>query len=282
MENYLLSIRKDEVQELIEKERSLLSLKLIDQQHETNEWKKKYDNLLSNIRNPHISINELKIRDQTTSVEDDVTAWFDVKEVHERLQKQDFRWIADLNRSRGMTPQVFAKVCKYIFGVRSPFGRDKSVAWFSNCNISDECIPSLQFVFRSPYLEAIDLSHNNLTASFIAESITTLKVIILYFRLHPHSLILPAKDRSKTPQYILLEGNMSLTKEFADPITQLVDALTEETWGLSLSLPDFPHTLIPDNGGEVLPQSKTAPNRDYRELYSPPYSFHLTSGANPR
>jgi hypothetical protein len=74
---------------------------------------------------------------------------------------------------------------------------------------------------------------------------------------------------------------MSLTKEFADPITQLVDALTEETWGLSLSLPDFPRTLIPDNAGEVLPQSKTAPNRDYRELYSPPYSIHLTSGANP-
>ena len=48
-------------------------------------------------------------------------------------------------------------------------------------------------------------------------------------------------------------------------MSQFIDALTSETWGLTITLPDFPVTLIPDD--QKRDAKKNELHADYKELY---------------
>ena len=48
------------------------------------------------------------------------------------------------------------------------------------------------------------------------------------------------------------------------PISHLIDALTAETWGLTITLPDFSATLIPDDPKRD--SKKNDLHADYKEL----------------
>ena len=48
-------------------------------------------------------------------------------------------------------------------------------------------------------------------------------------------------------------------------MSQFIDALTSETWGLTITLPDFPVTLIPDDLKRDAKKNEL--HADYKELY---------------
>ena len=182
------------MQELIEKERILLNLKLLDQQQVAEEWKKKYDNLLENIREPFVELN-VDSKSFSHNKEDIGTIHFqqrqivhDMNDFHNAVVDRLYSWIADINGilSEDLSIGLFAKFCKHIFGVRSPFEKDLSIVWLRNCELRDDFIPSISFLLRSPRLEAIDLSHNSLSQKFLQECVPVLKVIknFLLFRLY--------------------------------------------------------------------------------------------------
>ena len=178
---------QDEVQELIDKERILLNLKLLDQQQVAEEWKKKYDNLLENIREPFVELNVdsqnfYRNREDIGTIKNNLYQQkrivHDMNEFHNAVVNRLYNWIADISDSlsEDLSIGLFAKFCKHIFGVRSPFEKDLSIVWFRNCELRDDFIPSISFLLRSPRLEAIDLSHNNLSQKFMQECVPVLKV----------------------------------------------------------------------------------------------------------
>eukprot|EP01035_Chromulina_nebulosa_P022764 gene22764-29474_t len=248
----------DEVQELIEKERILLNLKLLDQQRLAEEWKKKHDSLLENIREPLIELNVDSHHNPNGGI-GKISNYLnhrhtvhDMNDFHNTVVDRLYSWIADISDTltEDLPIGLFAKFCKHIFGVRSPFEKDLSAVWFHNCELRDDFIPSILFLLRSPRLEAIDLSHNNLSHKFFQECAPVLK------------------DRSTAPQYILLAGNLSLCDEIRVPISHFIDALTAETWGLTITLPDFSATLIPDDNKRDT--KKNDLHADYKELVKQP------------
>lgn len=232
-----------------------MNLKLIDQQQAAVEWKSKYDNLLKNIHNPiddvDVVITSEKSLNGPAAKITNQKFVSNINELHNIIASRQIPWVADMSNVKEMNPNNFAKYCKYIFGVRSPFEREISIALLNNCELTDDHGPSLQFILRNPNLDAIDLSHNDLSNSFLSECATTLK------------------DRNTTPQYILLAGNTFICKEVDDQIIPLVDSFTEDTWGLTLSLPDFPVTLIHDSFDAIkkaVPKNKTTNNLDYKDM----------------
>lgn len=155
----------------------------MDQQQVAEEWKRKYDNLLGNIRepftelnvdssNPNGGIGKIIHQNHPQIVQD-------MNDFHNTIVDRLYHWIADLNDTLtdDLSIGLFAKFCKHIFGVRSPFEKELSIVWFRNCDLRDDFIPSISFLLRSPRLEAIDLSHNNLSHKFFQECVPVLKVI---------------------------------------------------------------------------------------------------------
>lgn len=179
---------------MIEKERILLNLKLLDQQRLAEEWKKKHDSLLENIREPLIELNVDSHHNPNGGI-GKISNYLnhrhtvhDMNDFHNTVVDRLYSWIADISDTltEDLPIGLFAKFCKHIFGVRSPFEKDLSAVWFHNCELRDDFIPSILFLLRSPRLEAIDLSHNNLSHKFFQECAPVLKVIrkLLAFSMH--------------------------------------------------------------------------------------------------
>ena len=165
---------------MIEKERILLNLKLLDQQKVAEEWKKKYDQLLGNIRDPLVELDSKKPEITTAFTPQSIRTMADF---HNIVTQRPYSWILDISgySSDELSAVLFAKMCKHIFGVRSPFERAINIAWFNNCDLKDGFLPSISFILRSSTLEALDLSKNALTHKFLLDCVPVLKVHFLIF-----------------------------------------------------------------------------------------------------
>jgi hypothetical protein len=72
------------------------------------------------------------------------------------------------------------------------------------------------------------------------------------------------QDRRTTPQYILLENNVSLSHS-AKHFAAVLDSLTEHTWGLTVSLKDFPDIALSSTPSKGSRAARRELNYDYRE-----------------
>jgi hypothetical protein len=175
----------DEVNELIEKERLLLSLKLQAQKEEAVEWKSKYDKLVDSIgaklSNPPIPIDGaqdnvqyLTQLESLAAVESDPVEHISLHDINGLLKNRVLSWVLDL-RDHRIDKLLFEKLVKSVFGVNSSYS-DIKVAIFDNCGLTDDFAAALLSMFRSAQLLAIDLSNNELSDSLFIQLITTLKV----------------------------------------------------------------------------------------------------------
>jgi len=174
----------DEVNELIEKERLLLSLKLQAQKEEAVEWKSKYDKLVDSIgdklSNPSVPIDKrdseqyLTQLEALSTVDSDPVEYISLHDINGLLKNRILSWILDLTEHR-IDKILFGKLAKSVFGVNSSYS-DIKVAIFDNCGLTDDFAAALLSMFRSAQLLAIDLSNNDLSDSIFIQLITTLKV----------------------------------------------------------------------------------------------------------
>ncbi len=175
----------DEVNELIEKERLLLSLKLQAQKEEAVEWKSKYDKLVNSIgaklSNPSIPIDGaqdnvqyLTQLESLAAVESDPVEHISLHDINGLLKNRILSWVLDL-RDHKIDKLLFGKLVKSVFGVNSSYS-DIKIAIFDNCGLTDDFAAALMSMFRSAQLLAIDLSNNELSDSLFIQLITTLKV----------------------------------------------------------------------------------------------------------
>lgn len=203
-----------EINDLIEKERTLLELRLLDKKLEAEEWKAKYDSLKNKLTAEEedgdlqaaLAFNEDYDPQvlQTASMRDIVI---------NRLQGN----LADLNRLQ-FAPGLFANVCKVLFGVKTSYP-DLRIIWLKGCGLAHADSTALAHLLRSAQTTAVDLSANDLhDASFV-------------------NIIEVLKNRKHTPQYLLFDGN-PLGAHAATLFCTLLQHLSESTWGLAVSLPD--------------------------------------------
>lgn len=263
----------DELNELIEKERTLLNLKLLAQKNETDSWKTKYDQLLDKVGTgsyDNLALSAGQTLESAAEVEmegshvSEVT-FYDVQQI---LMKRIASWILDLS-GVVMDKMLFAKLGKEVFGPRSSFDAINTLN-VSGCSITDEFAPPLLSIMRTSRLQAIDLSHNELSDMFFLQMLETLKVCDA---LSSSSFVCTgvnclysfsfSKNVRRTPQYVLLEGNTPLSAS-AKHFEAILDALTEHTWGLTVSLMDFTDLAlaVPHKSSKA---ARREPNFDYKE-----------------
>ena len=169
----------DEVNDLIEKERTLLNLKLLAQKTEAEEWKAKYDLLVDKVSSGTVDIKDNQQPMETAAEVENVegSEFTSLHDVQRLLNDRVSSWILDLSDVK-MDKILFAKLSKAVFGARNSF-ETINTALFENCGLNDEYSPALLSIIRSSRLQAINLSNNDLNEVFFLQLLTTLKVSLL-------------------------------------------------------------------------------------------------------
>ena len=174
----------DEVNELIEKERLLLSLKLLEQKQEAQEWKSKYDSLVGKVSDNIGDTGDFDSLEYAaeTFVEKrvDFISQFDLNIL---LKNQRFPWIIDLSNTF-IEPATFASTIKSLFSNRPVVGSNVTVTVFKNCNLTDENVGALMTLFRNNEVQGIDLSYNSLSEVFFLQLVDVMKVCFYSFLLY--------------------------------------------------------------------------------------------------
>ena len=168
----------DEINDLIEKERTLLGLKLAVQKSEADEWKAKYDDLARKLsaveESPSAGEPELQ-DDQIAEIGGKEQPYStSLREVHHVISDRANSWVLDLSGLK-ISKQLFARVTKAVFGPRNAF-EDIHVAIMKDCSLSDEYTQSILTTVRGSNMLALDLSNNFLGESFLLQLISLLKV----------------------------------------------------------------------------------------------------------
>lgn len=172
----------DELNDLIEKERTLLSLKLLAQKSETDAWKSKYDMLLSKVGSSNVDTADgvPQLLEAAVGIEDEErienTLLVDVQRL---LLDRTSSWALDLHDVK-MDKVSFAKLTKEVFGSRSPFESVNSV-FLSRCGLTDEFLLPLMSMVRSSRLQAFDVSHNELGELLFLQLLAALQVCYIHF-----------------------------------------------------------------------------------------------------
>lgn len=255
----------DEVNELIEKERTLLSLKLLEQKQVADDWKKKYTNLVGKMTSvdfdPEEAVEDTKQpttdappQTQIPTATTDHT-YSSVKEmVTELLTKMRLHsWVADMSNTEMTEEWIFAQLCKHVFGIKSSF-TGLRIGIFRHCELTSSCSAPLTYILRNPNIDAVDFSDNHIGETCMLDMNGVLR------------------DRRGSPQYILLNGNMPLARwSPKHSVSLLLDALSVHTWGLGITLQDFTDLMPPEGRGPPSSPKKQAiaakgKNRDYKEM----------------
>lgn len=246
----------DEVNDLIEKERTLLQLKLLEQEKEVDEWKRKYDRLVDKVTEKTAESDFIESLEVVGEVEEipDADKSISPADLNKLIATRNFKWVLDLS-SASITVNIFTKLCKMLFGGRNENYEELKIAVFRDCELTDDHGPPLITIFQNPNIQAFDLSRNNLGSAFFKDLVTTLQ------------------DRRTTPQYILLDENTPLSKSVKS-FSAIIDALTDHTWGFSITMQDF-HPIqlkLKDTSKQkkMIKENKNEANEDYKELVKHP------------
>ena len=223
----------DEVNELLEKEKLLMNLKLLEQKQAAEEWKAKYDKLVDHMMDSAISTNDFGVLEVAADTESTIhreqipIVDEDGKDVIESLKPYKMINLS----SKHITNSELTKISRDIIMAKGT--RNPTHIFLNHCDLTDSNVSAINSLIKVPSVDAIDLSYNNLGHEFEDTLVEILKV------------------RRKTPQYLLLNGNMkaSLSSNFSD----VLHLLTERSWGLTISLQDM---AIANSKGDKNSKSK--------------------------
>eukprot|EP01039_Chlorochromonas_danica_P008441 gene8441-9307_t len=211
-----------EINDLIEKERTLLELQLLDKNLEAEEWKRKYESLRLKVSEEEteevkkiLSLGDGSASEEAELQEPQQTATMREIILNRLLGER----VADLSNLKFASKASFSSIIKALFGQKSAYPGLR-VAWLRNCELSAANAEAIAHLLRSAMVDAVDLSRNNLDdLSFIA-------------------IVEALKNRKNTPQYLLLDYN-PLGGNAATLLCTMLQFLTETTWGIAVSLPDL-------------------------------------------
>lgn len=214
-----------ELLDVLEKERTLFELRLLEERVEVEEWRQKYEQMVEKLELD----DKLALKGEEDDEELDEgrsrNAHFPAIErlllehIHLVPEKCVSDHVADIAGLAFASPLVFARLSKILFGSKSLF-TSLRVCLASRCGLTARYVEPLAHVLRNPLVQGVDLSHN------LLDDVSLL------------SLIDNMQLRRYTPQYVLLHGNMKLGKEAA-VVPRLIHGLNQGTWGLTVSLNDF-------------------------------------------
>ena len=251
---------QDKVDLLLEKQRYLMQLKVIEQERLAKEWKSKYDSLVDKVGSSagktgdysalesaamendnarpisnNIDVSEKKDEGMgmdTTVIEKKILTELPSKTDSEGMQSllmnRSHQWILDFSNLAIKDP-FLRQLNKDVFSMKGIESYNIQVVNLSRCELEDSKDGTLELgaILSKPSVQALDLSHNNLGATFLTQLISSLK------------------SRRKTPQYLLLQGNMHIAQHSLIP---LIKNLTDSTWGLGLTLCDLNNGQLSSNG----------------------------------
>lgn len=163
------------VHELIEKERTLLELKLLDQKLESEKWKTKYDTLKEKIVIDATEDNEIENLEVVGNVEMEDGDSHVLNDINEILASRIIdNYIADLSNIP-FNRQLFINLIKQLFGTRSPYPNIR-IAVFKNCNLGPSLQDALVQLMRSSKIAGIDFSHNSFGEETFIKMLDVLQV----------------------------------------------------------------------------------------------------------
>lgn len=243
----------DEVNELIEKERLLLNLKVLEQKQSAEEWKEKYNVLINKMakNGDYASIEQAADINNNVINDEENNSKFPIINdksiipllnqnytIEELILQQgkdinnECPYVLNLSGKKISTSSLL-KITKGqgLTSLVNPYMTFK-VLNFSKCDLNDDASPMLSQIIKNPALVAIDLSNNELGSEFEGRLIEALQF------------------RKSTPSYILLNGNINISKNGAN-FHKIISSLTIRTWGISVSLKDFN-----DSGTDSIDNSK--------------------------
>ena len=193
----------DEVNALINKERLLLSLQVLEKQQEAEDWKNKYDTLINNVaktgdfrvleiaaleegrgdsqqqqsHNSSSSSSSSSSSPSTTTTT--TTSVNSAQSLQLLLSELKYPWVLDVN-GRLVEPALLHQIQKEVFNTRGTTSAVSTVL-MSRSGLNDDCASGLGVILSRPSLLAADLSFNNLGAAFQVNLINALKVILVFF-----------------------------------------------------------------------------------------------------
>ena len=172
-----------EVNQLLEKERTLMELKLLDQELESEKWKSKYDQLYETVVGGETPTNKtLEQIEKLGEVEDLEAIWEDAAQVtkHQHYPVTSLlleNLVGNLAKFNGigLTKTVFSGLMKALFGSKSEHP-EVDLLWVNHCDIDPESIETIEFILKSPRLRGLDISHNYLDDDVLFSFVEILNV----------------------------------------------------------------------------------------------------------
>lgn len=163
----------EEVASLLEKERALLGLKILEQQVEAQDWKKKYEELIEKVADVAAKTDP-KVYEIAAEVHSKhVKAPSYRAKVMEALRAEGVNWVVDLSDTT-VGVEGLTEVLKILNGMRDSCKITTMI--LRNSELDSSCTEQLAAVVSFPYLEAIDMSSNELSRSFYDMLLKALEV----------------------------------------------------------------------------------------------------------
>jgi hypothetical protein len=164
----------DEVTMLLEKERTLLGLKVLEQQLEAEDWKRKYEELIDKVADVANNSENVKVFEVAADVQTRQIRSTDYRmSIMQALRAKHVNWILDLsNIDVGL--DGITEILKVFHGFKD--STKITAILLRNSNIDESCNEKIAAVVSFPYFDGFDLSWNHLTRPFFPAMIKALEV----------------------------------------------------------------------------------------------------------
>lgn len=205
----------DEVTNLLEKERTLMGLKVLEQQIEAQDLKRKYEALVGQVAQAGVHADNARVFE----IAADITATpvkidnFRIK-IMETIRSKGVNWVVDLTNIH-VGVEGIVEVIKIFHGMRDSC--KVTAILLRGCGLDSVCNEHMAALISFPYFEGIDASWNSLTRPFYDSLVKALEV------------------RRRPPQYLLLNNNPDLANI---SFVKVLQVLSQETWGIVVTVKD--------------------------------------------
>ncbi len=234
---------KEEMQELIEKEKHLLQLKVLEQQREADDWRAKYESIVNKVGDDAGKTGDFRALEfvarvdshNSSNLQESASKNIDVSSegMQQLLLDLRYKWVLDMSAPslgvRSIKQDLLKAVNNEIFSVRGVESNQVTIFMAERCDLEDSHAITLGSMMSKNNLSAFSVAYNNLGPSFFVQFMNSLRA------------------RRKTPQYINMSGNVNMANLDLSP---MLKNLTDSTWGIICSLQDCAHGQLSDRRGD--------------------------------
>jgi hypothetical protein len=171
----------DEVSNLLQKERTLMGLRVLEKEAEAIDWRTKYETLVSKLSDGSAegttplgdAARGLEIAAELDSASSAPTIIPDFRARVMQTLREDKESMLDLSNTN-VGIHGISEVLKILRATKKTTYL-RSIC-LKNANLDPSCSEQAAALFGFPFLEALDLSYNSLGRNFLSSLITTLQV----------------------------------------------------------------------------------------------------------